>query len=389
VRDALRASPLRAAAAALLVRGQSDARCLLRHAAWRLRLAPPLASHLLAVCGGGRGTAFALVLGLGSELHPASAPAAAAAAAAASSTSPAHDAAAHLAEPASAGWYHGLCAAVVVAVAAARAGRCCRARCRCCRQLARGGAAGCGWLCGAADAAAAARYEGTPAHAAAAREGQRLLRLHAGRLDGGAAGGCSLLDAEGPSSAEALGLGPESAGEDGGGGGGRGGRGGGGRGGGGGGVFPEPPRGVARGPAARRGGGRRGGSEWRRLLRQVGGVRGASEDEMSEEEREEGEEEGGKRGAPQPMAEAEEAPPPSMRQVWRDMARGAGAQGAESAPPTSERGAAWCELVACGGTGAVSSEAGGTGWSGGTGSAASEPEHEWYSLMEPGGGTHR
>ena len=118
---------------------------------------------------------------------------------------------------------------------------------------------------------------------------------------------------------------------------------------------------------------------------------------MSEEEREEGEEEGGKRGAPQPIAEAEEAPPPSMRQVWRDMARGcdsgAGAQGAESAPPTSERAAAWCELVACGGTsggtGAVPSEAGGTGWSGGAGSAASEPEHEWYSLMEPGGGTHR
>ena len=110
---------------------------------------------------------------------------------------------------------------------------------------------------------------------------------------------------------------------------------------------------------------------------------------MSEEEREEGEEEGGKRGAPQPIAEAEEAPPSSMRQVWRDMARGAGAQGAESAPPISERGAAWCELVACGGTGAVPSEAGGTGWSGGTGSAASEPEHEWYSLMEPGGGTHR
>jgi hypothetical protein len=148
-------------------------------------------------------------------------------------------------------------------------------------------------------------------------------------------------------------------------------------------VFPEPPRGVARGPGARRG----GTSEWRRLLRQVGGVRGASEDEMSEEEREEREEEGGKRGVPQQAAEVEEPGPTCMRQIWRDMARGAGAQGAESAAPTSERGAAWCELVTCGGTGAVPSEAGGTGWSGGTGNAASE--HEWYSLMEPGGGTHR
>ena len=387
MRDALRTSSvMRAAAAALLVRGQSDGRCLLRHAAWRLRLAPPLASHLLAVCGGGRGTAFALVLGLGSELHPSSSSAssssAASSASAASSSSP-HASAVPLTEPATAGWYHGLCAAVVVAVAAAHAGRCCCARRRCCRQLARGGAAGCGRLCGAADAAGAARYEGTPAQAAAAREGQRLLRLHAVRVGGGGhAGGSSLLDAEGPaSSAEALGFGPETPGEDGGGNGSGGGRGGGSS------VFPEPPRGVGRGPGARRG----GTSEWRRLLRQVGGVRGASEDEMSEEEREEREEEGGKRGAPQQTAGAEELGPTCMRQIWRDMARGAGAQGAESAVPTSdtERGAAWCELVACGGTGAVPSEAGGTGWSGGSGCGSAASEHEWYSLMEPGGGTHR